>query len=139
MGALQAPPRGPPGARGRRGIEMRRSPPGANCNKSCSEKSFGTTFARARVKIKKHKRLLSILCIKYFDQVHMDLAARNVLVGDNSLVKIADFGLTRPFDQGKDSIQLQEPIRIVRSFCLRFSVFWGGFFKGERGGYLVGG
>lgn len=34
--------------------------------------------------------------------VHMDLAARNVLLGENSLIKIADFGLTHSFDSGKD-------------------------------------
>lgn len=34
--------------------------------------------------------------------VHMDLAARNVLVDQNSVMKIADFGLTHPFDEGKD-------------------------------------
>lgn len=29
--------------------------------------------------------------------VHMDIAARNVLVGDNNTVKVADFGLVRFF------------------------------------------
>ena len=32
--------------------------------------------------------------------VHNDLACRNCLVGDNNSIKIADFGLTRPFDAG---------------------------------------
>ena len=32
--------------------------------------------------------------------VHNDLACRNCLVGDNNRIKIADFGLTRPFDAG---------------------------------------
>eukprot|EP00045_Choanoeca_perplexa_P007817 m.71964 g.71964 ORF g.71964 m.71964 type:complete len:715 (-) comp14231_c0_seq1:106-2250(-) len=34
--------------------------------------------------------------------VHMDLAARNCLLGPNSTLKIADFGLTRPHDAGKN-------------------------------------
>eukprot|EP00730_Choanoeca_flexa_P005608 TRINITY_DN11985_c0_g1_i2.p1 TRINITY_DN11985_c0_g1~~TRINITY_DN11985_c0_g1_i2.p1 ORF type:complete len:710 (+),score=227.01 TRINITY_DN11985_c0_g1_i2:92-2221(+) len=34
--------------------------------------------------------------------VHMDLAARNCLLGPNSVLKIADFGLTRPHDAGKN-------------------------------------
>ena len=42
--------------------------------------------------------------------VHMDLAARNVLVGDNSLLKIADFGLTRPFDEGALSCALSRSL-----------------------------
>lgn len=34
--------------------------------------------------------------------VHMDLAARNVLLAENSVIKIADFGLTHAFDEGKE-------------------------------------
>eukprot|EP00040_Diaphanoeca_grandis_P028350 m.164037 g.164037 ORF g.164037 m.164037 type:complete len:767 (-) comp31319_c1_seq1:340-2640(-) len=34
--------------------------------------------------------------------VHMDLAARNVLVAERSCMKIADFGLTHGFDAGKE-------------------------------------
>jgi len=34
--------------------------------------------------------------------VHMDLAARNVLVAEQSCMKIADFGLTHGFDDGKN-------------------------------------
>ncbi len=34
--------------------------------------------------------------------VHMDLAARNVLVGDGGQLKVADFGLTHPYDAGAE-------------------------------------
>lgn len=40
--------------------------------------------------------------------VHMDLAARNVLLAENNLVKVADFGLTRQFDKGKDYVLVQD-------------------------------
>lgn len=32
--------------------------------------------------------------------VHMDLAARNCLLHDDNLLKIGDFGLTKPYDEG---------------------------------------
>eukprot|EP00040_Diaphanoeca_grandis_P036144 m.229306 g.229306 ORF g.229306 m.229306 type:complete len:1041 (+) comp33557_c8_seq2:286-3408(+) len=44
---------------------------------------------------------------------HADLAARNVLVGENSHVKIADFGMTRAFLPGKNYVQLKEGIRLA--------------------------
>ncbi len=44
--------------------------------------------------------------------VHMDLAARNCLLGANNLVKISDFGLTRPMEAGKDHLVLRETLRL---------------------------
>jgi len=38
--------------------------------------------------------------------IHMDLAARNVLLGDNSIVKIADFGSATKLPDGKSSYKL---------------------------------
>jgi len=35
--------------------------------------------------------------------VHMDVAARNVLVGEKSLVKLADFGLTKKYNEDKNT------------------------------------
>ena len=39
---------------------------------------------------------------------HMDIAARNMLFGENNRIKLADFGLTRPVDQGTNSYRLKE-------------------------------
>eukprot|EP00049_Salpingoeca_infusionum_P027774 m.34228 g.34228 ORF g.34228 m.34228 type:complete len:1156 (-) comp9750_c0_seq1:1510-4977(-) len=44
--------------------------------------------------------------------VHMDLAARNCLLGANNLVKIADFGLTRPCKEGKDYFRLTVTLKL---------------------------
>jgi len=45
-------------------------------------------------------RGLGYLASKRF--VHMDIAARNVLVGDEGVLKVADFGLTHAFDAGEE-------------------------------------
>eukprot|EP00045_Choanoeca_perplexa_P010131 m.101407 g.101407 ORF g.101407 m.101407 type:complete len:1126 (+) comp15166_c0_seq1:70-3447(+) len=45
--------------------------------------------------------------------VHMDLAARNCLLHENTLVKIADFGLTRKLDEGKDYWLMRKTQRLA--------------------------
>jgi len=44
--------------------------------------------------------------------VHMDIAARNVLVGAKNTVKVADFGLTRPMDKGQNYYRLKERLTL---------------------------
>ena len=45
--------------------------------------------------------------------VHMDIAARNVLVSEDSIFKIADFGMTRPYQSDGPYVRLPEPIRMA--------------------------
>merc|ERR1719281_866895 len=44
--------------------------------------------------------------------IHMDLAARNCLLGDRNLVKIADFGLTRKCKPGRDYYRLTTTLKL---------------------------
>lgn len=44
--------------------------------------------------------------------VHMDLAARNVLVGNDTRVKVADFGLTRKYDDGANGYRLKGKMKL---------------------------
>eukprot|EP00039_Didymoeca_costata_P030411 m.29413 g.29413 ORF g.29413 m.29413 type:complete len:785 (-) comp8099_c0_seq4:166-2520(-) len=44
--------------------------------------------------------------------VHMDIAARNVLLGHENLIKLADFGLTRPMDPNCTYYRLKEKLAI---------------------------
>jgi serine/threonine protein kinase len=44
--------------------------------------------------------------------VHMDLAARNCLLGDNSRVKVADFGLTHAVPKGKKYWRLTQKMKL---------------------------
>jgi len=44
--------------------------------------------------------------------VHMDLATRNVLVGVGTTVKVADFGLTRPYDKGTWGYRLSGKMKL---------------------------
>mmetsp|Transcript_1227 Transcript_1227/g.4116 ORF Transcript_1227/g.4116 Transcript_1227/m.4116 type:complete len:998 (-) Transcript_1227:83-3076(-) len=43
--------------------------------------------------------------------IHMDLAARNVLLGEGNMVKIADFGMSELMDPGKNTKTFVDPIR----------------------------
>jgi len=49
--------------------------------------------------------------------VHMDIAARNCLLGGSNSVKLADFGLTRPMDKGQDFYRLKERLAISIKWC----------------------
>lgn len=49
--------------------------------------------------------------------VHMDLAARNVLVAENNLVKVADFGLTRTLPDDQDYWQSQSVMKLPVKWC----------------------
>ena len=44
--------------------------------------------------------------------IHMDLAARNILLGRRSIVKIADFGLTRVVPPGKGYYRLMHTLKL---------------------------
>ena len=52
--------------------------------------------------------------------VHRDLAARNILVASESLVKIADFGLTKIIPYDKEYYCVTQPGESP--------IFWFGFF-----------
>lgn len=49
--------------------------------------------------------------------VHMDLAARNVLVAENNLVKVADFGLTRALPDDQDYWQSKSVMKLPVKWC----------------------
>ena len=52
--------------------------------------------------------------------VHRDLAARNILVASDSLVKIADFGLTKIIPDDKEYYRVTQPGESP--------IFWFGIF-----------
>lgn len=45
--------------------------------------------------------------------VHLDLAARNCLLHSNNVVKVADFGLCRPYNEGKDYWLMTETLKLA--------------------------
>ena len=59
--------------------------------------------------------------------IHMDLAARNVLLGARNRVKLADFGLTRKLDPGSDHYVLRKtaklPIRWMAIESITHKIF----------------
>uniref|UniRef100_A0A8C4TJ26 Tyrosine-protein kinase n=1 Tax=Erpetoichthys calabaricus TaxID=27687 RepID=A0A8C4TJ26_ERPCA len=64
------------------------------------------------IKRNKHFKYISLCGMEYLQTmryVHRDLAARNVLVASDTLVKIADFGLTKVLPIDKDYYRVQHP------------------------------
>ncbi|EGD76512.1 TK/HMTK protein kinase [Salpingoeca rosetta] len=61
--------------------------------------------------------------------VHMDLAARNCLLHTTNILKIGDFGLTKPFDEGKEYYKLKPnmtvklPAKWMAVECLNQLIF----------------
>lgn len=51
------------------------------------------------------------------DVVHMDLAARNCLIGDDNLLKVADFGLAVKLDPGDEYYIVSANCRIPVKWC----------------------
>lgn len=49
--------------------------------------------------------------------VHMDLAARNCLVAEGNLVKVADFGLTRKLPDDQDYWQADHVMKLPVKWC----------------------
>lgn len=49
--------------------------------------------------------------------IHMDLACRNCLVGDNNSVKIADFGITRPLPPDEDVWYSPTVLKLPVKWC----------------------
>eukprot|EP00730_Choanoeca_flexa_P003250 TRINITY_DN11342_c1_g2_i10.p1 TRINITY_DN11342_c1_g2~~TRINITY_DN11342_c1_g2_i10.p1 ORF type:complete len:1254 (+),score=295.90 TRINITY_DN11342_c1_g2_i10:97-3858(+) len=45
--------------------------------------------------------------------VHMDLAARNCMLGSRNIVKVGDFGLTHPYDPGQDFYLLKTRLKLA--------------------------
>ena len=44
--------------------------------------------------------------------VHCDIAARNCLLGEGNVVKVADFGLTQKFDEGKEYHTMRDKLKL---------------------------
>lgn len=54
--------------------------------------------------------------------VHRDLAARNVLVSDDNIAKVSDFGLTKEASSTQDTAKL--PVKWTSPEALREKVQW---------------
>jgi serine/threonine protein kinase len=56
--------------------------------------------------------------------VHCDIAARNVLVDKGNVMKVADFGLTRVYNEGKLSHTMLNPSKMPIKWCVFSSLFY---------------
>ena len=55
--------------------------------------------------------------------IHRDLRAANILVGENNLVKVADFGLARALDHQNDVYLAQEGLfAYFTTICYNFKL-----------------
>eukprot|EP00039_Didymoeca_costata_P009170 m.121280 g.121280 ORF g.121280 m.121280 type:complete len:729 (+) comp14386_c0_seq4:334-2520(+) len=92
---------------------------------SCKEKQFEISFLE-------QLKVLSQICagLGYIAScrfIHMDVAARNCLLDVNNRVKVADFGLTRKLDKGRDTYTLRKtaklPVRWLALEAIETGIF----------------
>eukprot|EP00730_Choanoeca_flexa_P007855 TRINITY_DN12403_c0_g2_i4.p1 TRINITY_DN12403_c0_g2~~TRINITY_DN12403_c0_g2_i4.p1 ORF type:complete len:753 (+),score=246.92 TRINITY_DN12403_c0_g2_i4:255-2513(+) len=93
--------------------------------RTCEEKSLVLTYLEQLTLAVQMARGLAFIASKRF--IHMDIAARNVLISESNKLKIADFGLTRALDEGEDTYTLRKtaklPIRWMALEGLRTKIF----------------
>jgi len=77
----------------------------------CKEKGIVITTEEAVTMMMQCAAGCGHICSK--KMVHMDIAARNVLVAANNVCKIADFGLTHKMDKGTDAFMMKKRIPLA--------------------------
>lgn len=76
----------------------------------CAEKSFSVTYLETLTVAIQIAAGMEYIAAK--GMIHMDLAARNVLLGVQTVAKIADFGLTRKVPEGKKYYRLMVTMKL---------------------------
>ena len=92
---------------------------------TCKEKGFELSYWEQLLVIKQIAAGLGYIASRRF--IHMDIAARNVLLDKGNCVKVADFGLTRRLDRGRDTYALRKtaklPVRWLAVEAIETGVF----------------
>lgn len=83
--------------------------------KGCSSKGLVLTYAEQLMFSTQIARGMAFMSSKRF--IHLDLAARNVLVGRNNVVKVADFGLTKKLPDGKEYWKSDKVMKLPVKWC----------------------
>jgi len=78
--------------------------------KTCSEKGFEIEYREHLLMGRQMAAGMDYIAKR--NMIHMDLAARNVLLGRGNVVKIADFGLTRKLSPGKNYYRLMVTLKL---------------------------
>lgn len=97
----------------------------ADVLQSCKEKGFVLTYLEQHKLCVQVVSGLAFIASKRF--LHMDIAARNCLVGANNVVKVADFGLTTRLDRGRNTYTLKKtaklPVRWLAIEAIETGIF----------------
>jgi len=78
---------------------------------ACQSKNLKVTFLEILLFSEQIAAALEFCASKGY--VHMDVAARNALLHTNNLVKLSDFGITRPVDKETNRFRLQGQLRMA--------------------------
>eukprot|EP00041_Stephanoeca_diplocostata_P030812 m.941208 g.941208 ORF g.941208 m.941208 type:complete len:683 (+) comp23832_c0_seq7:176-2224(+) len=78
---------------------------------ACQSKNMKVTFLEILLVAEQVAAALEYCAAKGF--VHMDVAARNALLHTNNLVKLSDFGITRPVDPDTGKFRLTGQLRMA--------------------------